>query len=147
MLAYREDQFPRDMGLHGLQVSAAEGAEMTAITVHSAKLHGRAPEGHVLLRVFFRALEPERAYVEAVHEVARLFGARGEPLWHTSADWRGQNPAYQVGHLQQVAQIMASLPPHIRVAGASYTGVGLPDCVYAGRTLPMPPASIPHRLH
>ena len=28
----------------------------------------------------------------------------------------------------------AALPPNIQVAGSSYTGVGIPDCVNAGRT-------------
>ncbi len=134
ILAYRADQFPRDMHLHGLQVAADEGIHMKAITVHSAKLHGRAPDDHVLLRVFFKDLEPQKAYAEAVHEVARLFGAQGEPLWHAYADWRGKNPAYQVGHLEHLARIRAALPPNVQVAGASYTGVGIPDCVNAGRT-------------
>ncbi|WP_291423763.1 protoporphyrinogen oxidase [Deinococcus sp.] len=134
ILAYRAQQFPRDMHLHGLQVAADEGIHMKAITVHSAKLHGRAPNDHVLLRVFFKDLEPQKAYAEAVHEVARLFGASGDPLWHSYADWRGKNPAYQVGHLEHLARIRAALPPNVQVAGASYTGVGIPDCVNAGRT-------------
>lgn len=134
ILAYREGQFPRDMHLHGLQVAADEGIHMKAITVHSAKMHGRAPEGHVLVRVFFKDLEPQTACAEAVREVERLFGAQGEPLWHAYADWRGKNPAYQVGHLEHLARIRAALPPNVRVAGASYTGVGIPDCVNAGRT-------------
>lgn len=138
VLAYRAEQFPRDMALHGLQVSAdAETQARThvkAITVHSAKLHGRAPEGHVLLRVFFKDLEPGQAREEARRAVERLFHVQGEPLWHSYADWRGKNPAYQVGHLDHVERIRAALPPQVRVAGASYTGVGLPDCVNAGRT-------------
>lgn len=133
VLAYRAEQFPRDMRLHGLQVAADEGIKMKAITVHSAKMHGRAPEDHVLLRVFFEALDPDEAYAEAVKEVARLFGASGDPLWHRFADWRGKNPAYTVGHLERFARICAALPPNVRVAGASYTGVGIPDCVRAGR--------------
>ncbi|WP_339096134.1 protoporphyrinogen oxidase [Deinococcus sp. VB142] len=134
ILAYRAEQFPQNMHLHGLQVAADEGIEMKAITVHSAKMHGRAPDGHVLVRVFFKDLEPAKARAEAEREVARLFGAQGEPLWYAYADWRGKNPAYQVGHLEHLARIRAALPPNVRVAGASYTGVGIPDCVNAGRT-------------
>ena len=33
-----------------------------------------------------------------------------------------------------VARIRAALPPNVQVAGSSYTGVGIPDCVNAGRT-------------
>lgn len=132
-LAYRADQIPFDMNTHGLQVDASEGIAMTAVTVHSSKLAGRAPEGGVLLRVFFKNTDPQEAVRLAPKEVARLFGARGEPLHHFVADWRGQNPAYRVGHLKRVAGIQAALPEHVRVAGASFTGVGIPDCVNAGR--------------
>lgn len=106
---------------------------MTAITVHSSKLAGRAPAGYVLLRVFFKNTEPGEARRVAEEQVAQLLGAQGEPLWHAYGDWRGKNPAYQVGHLDQVARIRAALPEQVQVAGASYTGVGVPDCVNAGR--------------
>lgn len=134
ILAYREDQFSFDMNMHGLQVDWAEGIPMTAITVHSGKMHGRAPEGHILLRVFFKNTEPGEARRLAEQYVQELFGVEGEPLFHAFGDWRGKNPAYVVGHLEQLAAIRAALPAQVQVAGASFTGVGLPDCVNAGRT-------------
>ena len=133
-LSYRAADIPFDMNMHGLLVDASESIALKAMTVHSAKLHGRAPEDHVLVRCFFVGLEPSVARRQAMAEVERLLGATGEPLNHWYGDWRGKNPAYQVGHLEQVAQIFAALPPNVRVAGASYTGVGIPDCVNAGRT-------------
>lgn len=133
VLAYRAADFSRDMAMHGLLVSADEGIPLKAMTVHSSKMHGRAPDGHVLIRVFFGDLDPEKAIPEAKREVARLLGVKAEALWHRVADWRGKNPAYRVGHLEHLERIRAALPTHIRVAGASYTGVGIPDCVRAGR--------------
>ncbi len=133
-LAYRAADVPFDMNMHGLLVSSGEETPLTAITVHSAKLAGRAPDGQVLVRCFFVGLEPEEAHRQAEAEVRRLLGATAPPLGRWHADWRGRNPAYQVGHLEQVARTMASLPPNVRLAGASYTGVGIPDCVNAGRT-------------
>ncbi|MCY1704129.1 protoporphyrinogen oxidase [Deinococcus sp. SL84] len=134
ILAYREDQFAADMNIHGLQVDWSEGIPMTAITVHSGKMHGRAPQGHVLLRVFFKNTEPGEARRLAEKYVQELFGVTGEPLFHAFGDWRGKNPAYVVGHLDHLAAIRAALPAQVQVAGASFTGVGLPDCVNAGRT-------------
>ncbi len=133
VLAYSAEQLPFDMNMHGLQVDWSEGLPMTAITVHSSKLAGRAPEGQVLMRVFFRDTAPEVAYPFAKTYVAELFGAQGEPLFHEVIDWRGKNPAYVVGHLDHLAAIRAALPPSVQVAGASFTGVGIPDCVRAGR--------------
>ncbi|WP_261665022.1 protoporphyrinogen oxidase [Deinococcus sp. Marseille-Q6407] len=134
MLAYREDQFQFDMNMHGLQVDWAEDIPMTAITVHSGKMAGRAPEGHVLLRVFFKNTDPDEALRLAQQYVQELLGAEGEPLFQTFADWRGKNPAYVVGHRDHLAAIRAALPQNVQVAGASFTGVGLPDCVHAGRS-------------
>lgn len=134
-LAYRAEDIAFDMNMHGLLVDASEGIALKAMTVHSAKLHGRAPQDHVLVRCFFVGLEPYAAYQEALREVERLLGAREEPLEHWYGDWRGKNPAYQVGHLEHVAQISQALPPNVRVGGASFTGVGIPDCVNAGRTM------------
>lgn len=134
VLAYRAEQFPQPMHLHGLQVSAADQTPLKAMTVHSAKMHGRAPDNHVLIRVFFKNIEPVDAWPLAERYVAKLFGARGEPLWHSYGDWRGKNPAYVVGHLEHMKRIQAALPAQIRLAGASFTGVGVPDCVNAGRT-------------
>ncbi|GHF94403.1 protoporphyrinogen oxidase [Deinococcus piscis] len=134
ILAYRENQFTADMNMHGLQVDWSEGIPMTAITVHSGKMHGRAPAGHVLIRVFFKDTEPGEARRLAEGYVQELFGVTGEPLFHAFGDWRGKNPAYVVGHLDQLGAIRAALPAQVQVAGASFTGVGLPDCVNAGRT-------------
>lgn len=138
VLAYRAEQFtgaaPDVRQMHGLLVDLREDTPMTAITVHSSKLAGRAPEGHVLLRVFFRNTEPGTARRIAQAQVEKHLGAQGDPLWHAYGDWRGKNPAYQVGHVDHIARIRAALPAQVQVAGASYTGVGVPDCINAGRT-------------
>ena len=134
-LAYRREDITFDMNMHGLLVDASESIPLKAMTVHSAKLAGRALEDHVLVRCFFVGLEPLDAYHEAVKEVERLLGAKDEPLEHWYGDWRGKNPAYQVGHLEQLQRIRASLPDNVKIGGASFTGVGIPDCVNAGRSM------------
>lgn len=119
--------------MHGLLVSPRDNLPITAITVHSSKLAGRAPSGKVLLRVFFKDIQPLLAKDYAVAQVANLFGLTAPPLWHAYGDWRGKNPAYLVGHSRQMAAIHSALPRRLQIAGASFTGVGLPDCVRAGR--------------
>ena len=44
-------------------------------------------------------------------------------------------PRYTVGHVERVAAIRAALARHpaIEVAGAAYTGVGIPECISQGR--------------
>lgn len=46
--------------------------------------------------------------------------------------WPSAMPQYEVGHLERVDAIEAALPPGLVVAGQSYRGAGLPDCVRQG---------------
>lgn len=133
-LGYRAEQVGHSLKMHGVIVDHAEDTPLSAITLHSSKMHGRAPEGGVLLRAFMGALEPETALAEAKREAARLLDITGEPVLARVLDWRGQNPAYQLGHLQQLERIQAALPPKLRVVGSSYGGVGIPDCIRFART-------------
>ena len=50
--------------------------------------------------------------------------------------WPRANPQPHVGHLELVAQIDRHLRayPGLQLIGASLRGVGIPDCVAAGRT-------------
>jgi oxygen-dependent protoporphyrinogen oxidase len=45
-------------------------------------------------------------------------------------------PQYTVGHLSRVAAVEAAMidVPGIALAGATYRGVGIPDCVVQGRS-------------
>jgi oxygen-dependent protoporphyrinogen oxidase len=54
------------------------------------------------------------------------------PLFTRVFRWPDGYPQYDVGHLERVAAIEAALPSGIVVAGSSYRGVGVPDCVHQG---------------
>jgi oxygen-dependent protoporphyrinogen oxidase len=58
----------------------------------------------------------------------------GEPLLTLASRWDGAMPRYTVGHLGRVAAIEEAVTAWraVTVAGASYPGVGLPDCVTQG---------------
>jgi oxygen-dependent protoporphyrinogen oxidase len=48
--------------------------------------------------------------------------------------WDGAMPRYTVGHLRRVAAIESAMAawPAVIATGASFRGVGLPDCVSQG---------------
>jgi oxygen-dependent protoporphyrinogen oxidase len=78
---------------------------------------------------------PEARLVEAARaDATATLGASGEPLVTRVSRWDGAMPRYTVGHLGRVAAIEAAVAawPAVTVAGASYRGVGLPDCVTQG---------------
>jgi oxygen-dependent protoporphyrinogen oxidase len=142
-LAYRADQFPRPPVGHGFLVAGGEPLTIDACTISSSKWPGRAPDGTVLLRAFIgsrsgRSLELSDAELIAAaqRDVAETLGVRGTPLLVRLGRWTQLMPQYTVGHLARVASVEAALAavPEIAVAGATYRGVGVPDCVSQGRS-------------
>lgn len=142
-LGYRADQFTRPPDGHGFLVAAGESLTIDACTISSNKWPGRAPQGLVLLRAFIGARGgrahgvPDAtlpARVEA--ELAAILGVRGRPLLVRLARWPEQMPQYTVGHLSRVAAVGSALAevPGLIVAGATFRGVGVPDCVAQGRS-------------
>jgi oxygen-dependent protoporphyrinogen oxidase len=61
-------------------------------------------------------------------------GARGEPILSRVTAWENALPQYNVGHLDRVARIEAAIETisGLALAGASYRGVGIPDCIQSG---------------
>jgi oxygen-dependent protoporphyrinogen oxidase len=129
--------------LHGLGMVVPKGERrpINAITVSSTKFAHRAPEGHVLLRVFFGGSRSPHsmAYDDAAllrvvrDELRDILGLEAAPLFHRIHRWHRANPQYEVDHLERVARIEAELPPGLYVTGGAYRGVGMPDCVYQSR--------------
>lgn len=127
----------------GLVVPRREDRQSLAISFTSNKYPNRAPEDQILLRVFMGgALDPqllERSDAEllkiAVSEIRELLAWKGNQThWQSIIRWQNAMPQYLVGHLtrvQAIDQSLASLPS-IRLCGAAYQGVGIPQCVRSG---------------
>jgi oxygen-dependent protoporphyrinogen oxidase len=137
-LAYPSPDIARaKAGGFGLVVPMSEKRPINAVTYSSIKFDHRAPDGYVLLRAFFGGsrspksmeLSDEELLATVRHELSRLLGIDGEPLFHRIYRWPRSNPQYDVGHLERVAEIERELPLGIFVTGSPYKGVGLPDCV------------------
>jgi len=137
-LAFRRDEIGHPLNGFGLVIPRSEKRRVNAITWSSTKFNNRAPDGFVLLRVFFGGSRaPEMMSVAdgellatVSAELESLMGVTAEPLFHRIFRWRQSNPQYDVGHLDRVARIEAALPPGLWVTGSPYRGVGVPDCVH-----------------
>ena len=143
-LGYARDAIRHDLRGSGFVVPRIErGVSVMAATWVSSKWPGRAPPGRALLRGFVGgardagALERTDAeLIDAVHrDLARLLGITGKPCLARVYRWPQLNPQYEVGHLERLAAIDARLDrlPGIQVIGAGLRGVGIPDCIAAGR--------------
>ncbi len=142
-LGYRRDQIDHPLDGFGFVVPAVANRKILAGSFSSVKYPGRAPEGHVLIRVFVGgALQPELAALPdddlqqlAQQELADLIGASGEPdLCHVTR-WEGAMPQYHLGHLDRISQIEGHIAalPGLHLAGNAYHGVGIPQCIHSGQ--------------
>lgn len=135
-LAYPTDAFPEPPVGHGWLIPPSEGLPVSAFTWSSGKWAGRAPDGWVLMRAFLPG-EPAEGrgdadlVARARAALRRLARVTAEPALVRVSSYPGTMPRYTVGHLDRVARAEAALSatPAVRLAGAAFRGVGLPDCI------------------
>ncbi|HEV8344795.1 MAG TPA: protoporphyrinogen oxidase [Candidatus Binatia bacterium] len=141
-LAYRLEQIPSEVKGFGFVVPAVERRRIIACTFSSIKYSGRAPNNHLLFRVFVGdALRPELfeqddATMEKTvrQELDMLLGVKAAPLFCRIYRHPNSMPQYQLGHLELLQRVEAKLEkfPTLALAGNAYRGVGIADCVHSG---------------
>ena len=141
---YRRSAIAHPLNGFGFVVPFIEKRSLIACTFSNVKFSDRAPDGHVLLRAFAGgALQPEifglddatmSARVEA--DLRELLGIREDPLFVEVAKWERSMPQYEVGHLDRVNEIekLVAELPGLALAGNSYRGAGIPDCIRSGES-------------
>ena len=141
-LAYRRKSISHPLNGFGFVVPFIEKRSLIACTFSSVKFPGRAPDDHVLLRAFAGgALQPEMFALADIEtrieaDLRELLGINGDPLFAETAKWERSMPQYEVGHLDRVTAIENELKklPGLSLAGNSYRGAGIPDCIRSGET-------------
>jgi oxygen-dependent protoporphyrinogen oxidase len=138
-LGFRPQTNLKPLNGFGFIIPKTEGTRITACTWSSTKFDSRAPEGHQLLRCFVGGpgreemvdLEDETLLNVVREELANIMGLRAEPALARIYRWRKLNPQYDLGHLDRVGQMRARAEKHsgLFLAGSSFDGVGVPDCV------------------
>ncbi len=128
----------------GLIVPRKEGRQALAISYTSNKYPGRVPDDQILLRVFLGgALRPQTVdlsdaalIVMAAKELRDILGWTGSvPEWQGVIRWREAMPQYLIGHVERLKKLEQALIPFptLKLCGAGYAGVGIPQCVRGGR--------------
>ena len=141
-MGYPRSAIRNPLDAFGVIVPIKENRPLIAISFSSQKFPGRAPDDHVLFRVFIGgALQPElmdrtdEQLIESTQQqLEELLGVSGEPLFTEITRWNNTMPQYHVGHVELVDSIeqqVAALP-NLEVAGNAYRGVGIPLCVRSG---------------
>ena len=112
-------------------------APMTAATFVSRKWPEAAFGTRAVVRCFVGAVgsedvldEPDEDIVDAVcRHLAAFLPLPGRPNASSVVRWPRSMPQYEVGHLERVRAIEASLPAGIFLTGNAYHGVGVADAV------------------
>ncbi len=141
-VGFRESDVGIDMNAFGVLCPLNEKRSLMAATYSSTKWPGRAPEGKVLMRGFVggphnQAImqETDESLVNIVtSELRSILGVKGEPLFARVFRWHQGMPQYTIGHLDRVELIeeRCSEIPGLALAGGSYRGVGVPNCIESG---------------
>jgi oxygen-dependent protoporphyrinogen oxidase len=113
-------------------------APMTAATFVSRKWPEAAFGTRAVVRCFVGAVgsedvldEPDEDIVDAVcRHLAAFLPLPGRPTASSVVRWPRSMPQYEVGHLERVRAIEASLPAGIFPTGNAYRGVGVADAVH-----------------
>jgi oxygen-dependent protoporphyrinogen oxidase len=138
-LAFKREAVAHPLDAVGFIVPRALRRPILACTWISSKWEDRAPEGHVLMRVFFGGawgesiLENDDDGLCAIArtQLKELMGLDAEPLFTRVFRFTKANPQPKVGHLARVRTVREHLArwPGVHVAGSGFDGVGIPDCI------------------
>ncbi|WP_147803027.1 protoporphyrinogen oxidase [Alkalicoccus halolimnae] len=144
-LAFDEKALKKPLDGTGFVVSKKSDYTITACTWTHQKWEHTAPKEKALLRAYVgRAGEEEvvdRTDEEIVDEVRKdlkkIMGIDEVPEFYRVTRWRQAMPQYEIDHVKRLEKINGSLAEHlpgIKLIGASYKGIGLPDCVNQANT-------------
>lgn len=143
-IAFEESEIGIDMNAFGVLCPLVENRALMAATYSSTKWPGRAEKGAVLMRGFVggphnQAImeKSDEELVETVlSELRSILGvsADAKPIFSRVFKWHRGMPQYTIGHLDRVASIVerCAATKGLALAGGSYTGVGVPNCIESG---------------
>lgn len=141
-LAYPRMALPHPVTGTGFLVSATENFPLSGCTWTSDKWADRAPDDTLLLRAFLGRdgglqvddRSDEELIATAVNALNSLLSPKRAPTFSRVDRWSKGMAQYELGHLNRLSQIDAGLEPlPLFVAGSSYRGNSIPDCVRQGR--------------
>ncbi|CQR47024.1 Protoporphyrinogen oxidase [Paraliobacillus sp. PM-2] len=142
-MAFDRGAIPQDIDGTGFVVSRNSDYRITACTWTHKKWPETTPENKALLRCYVGRpgdeevvqLSDEEIASIAINDLKKIMGITDQPEFYVVTRWEKAMPQYEVGHLQRLDQLsraMAEQLPGVFVAGNSYKGIGIPDCISQG---------------
>jgi oxygen-dependent protoporphyrinogen oxidase len=142
-LAYRRAEIGDPLQGFGLIIPRSERRPINSCTISSRQFTHRAPDDHVLVRVFVGgsrtpdtlALDDDALLALVRSELRELLGITAAPVWTRLFRWFNSFPQYELGHIERTKRIKSLCPDGLYLAGSSYEGVSMTDCIRQGKEL------------
>ncbi len=143
-MAFDESEVGIDMNAFGVLCPMVENRALLAATYSSTKWPGRAPAGKVMFRGFVGGPQNQEIMKKSDEELMDIVLAEfrsilgldpaAKPLFRRIFRWNKGMPQYTLGHIDRVSFIedRCAETPGLALAGGSYRGVGLPNCIESG---------------
>jgi len=139
-LAFDQSAIKQELDGTGFVVSRNSSYRMTACTWTHKKWETTTPKGKALLRAYVGKPTdqdivqlPDDEIIDVVLEdVYKTMHITKKPEFTVVTRWKNAMPQYTVGHKDRIQEIRHQLGEHlpgIFLAGSSFEGVGIPDCI------------------
>lgn len=142
-LAFDQSAIKRNIDGTGFVVSRNSDYRITACTWTYRKWPMTTPKGKVLLRCYLGRpddqgvvdLSDEDMINIVLKDLNKTMKVTKKPEFSVITRWKNAMPQYTVGHLDRLKDVRdeaSKLLPGLFIAGSSYEGVGIPDCIDQG---------------
>ena len=142
-MAFPMSAIKQDIDGTGFLVSRNSDFRITACTWTHKKWPGTTPKDMALLRCYVGKptdqevvnLSDQEIIDIALRDLNKTMNLTEKPLFHIITRWKKSMPQYNVGHIDRMKTVKESLAkelPGVYLAGGSYEGLGIPDCIDQG---------------
>lgn len=139
-LAFPETAIKKDIDGIGFVVSRHNDYTITACTWTHKKWPHTAPKGKALIRCYVGRpgdetvvdLSDDEIINIVLDDLNKTMNITERPELSVVTHWKDSMPQYTVGHKQRMETVkkgLASELPGVFLAGSSYEGIGVPDCI------------------
>ncbi|MWV42438.1 protoporphyrinogen oxidase [Paenibacillus sp. HJL G12] len=129
----------------GFITSNSEDVKCNACTWTSRKWEHTSTNGRLLVRLFYKSINPhyeelvklseEELLQVGMGDIQASLGITSQPISYDVTKWHEVMPNYHITHHQIVKTLERKMEehfPNVLLAGCSYYGVGIPDCIANG---------------
>ncbi|KGX83782.1 protoporphyrinogen oxidase [Pontibacillus marinus BH030004 = DSM 16465] len=142
-MAFDQSAIEKDVDGTGFLVSRNSDYRITACTWTHKKWPHTTPDGKALLRAYVGKPNDQEVVNQSDEEIReivlkdinKIMNITQPPEFTVITRWRNSRAQYTVGHkerIHNIKQSMSSELPGVFLAGASFEGLGVPDCIDQG---------------